>query len=565
MTHPSSLPEFFAGIRNAGFFKRLFGWKQLKRQAESAYAEYLAETGESERNYRELETRFNALSYELSTTKEHLASIDALRASGERIYRETRDGWEKASRELEIARGRISSLESLREEQSLADAERRREEKERYQNLEAEYAKITGELIAAKGRIASLEGAREEQSLTDAERRREEKERYQTLETESAKITGDLITAKGRIASLESLREELTERYRTLETESAKITEDLITAKGRIASLESVRDEQISAETARKKEDAEKYLELKDKLEATAADLMSAKEELSAVESVREEQTAEYSRKIERINTLYDQLKGDREKLAEEQMNLIVRKQEELATSWQKHETDVAENIRNICRKHDFVWCEKNEYPHPGTPDNVILIGKKYTIFDAKSPKNPEELDNFPGYLKSQAEGMKKYCRYEDVRKEAFLVVPSSTLDTLTTYQYDLAEYVIYIITPESLVPILQVLRQIENYEFTDTMSPEDRDKLSRFIGKLSHTTKRKIQIDTYFSRELIDALKGIDALPDEFATEIGMYEQKAKLNPPMEKRVKMIEIEDVESDVRKLETELAVRTAIGD
>ncbi|MDD4133287.1 MAG: hypothetical protein PHT86_05335, partial [Methanocorpusculum sp.] len=298
---------------------------------------------------------------------------------------------------------------------------------------------------------------------------------------------------------------------------------------------------------------------------ATAADLMSAKEELSAVESVREEQTAEYSRKIERINTLYDQLKGDREKLAEEQMNLIVRKQEELATSWQKHETDVAENIRNICRKHDFVWCEKNEYPHPGTPDNVILIGKKYTIFDAKSPKNPEELDNFPGYLKSQAEGMKKYCRYEDVRKEAFLVVPSSTLDTLTTYQYDLAEYVIYIITPESLVPILQVLRQIENYEFTDTMSPEDRDKLSRFIGKLSHTTKRKIQIDTYFSRELIDALKGIDALPDEFATEIGMYEQKAKLNPPMEKRVKMIEIEDVESDVRKLETELAVRTAVGD
>ena len=589
MTHPSSLPEFFAGIRNAGFFKRLFGWKQLKRQAESAYAEYLAETGESERIYRELETRFNALSYELSTTKDHLASIDAARASGERIYRETRDEWEKASRELEIARGRIASMESLREEQSLADAERRREEKERYQNLEAEYAKITGELIAAKGRISSLESLREELTeryrtletesakitedliaakgrIASMESLREElMERYRTLETESAKITEDLIAAKGRISSLESLREELTERYRTLETESAKITEDLITAKGRIASLESVRDEQISAETARKKEDAEKYLELKDKLEATAADLMSAKEELSAVESVREEQTAEYSRKIERINTLYDQLKGDREKLAEEQMNLIVRKQEELATSWQKHETDVAENIRNICRKHDFVWCEKNEYPHPGTPDNVILIGKKYTIFDAKSPKNPEELDNFPGYLKSQAEGMKKYCRYEDVRKEAFLVVPSSTLDTLTTYQYDLAEYVIYIITPESLVPILQVLRQIENYEFTDTMSPEDRDKLSRFIGKLSHTTKRKIQIDTYFSRELIDALKGIDALPDEFATEIGMYEQKAKLNPPMEKRVKMIEIEDVESDVRKLETELAVRTAVGD
>jgi|GEM_PF-138676 len=575
MTHPSSLPEFFAGIRSAGFFKRLFSWKQIKRQAESAYADYLAETRESERTYRELATRFDALSNELNAAKERLASINAVRDSEERTYRETRDRLERASRELEIARGKIASIESVREEQSLAEAERRRDEKERYQSLEAEFAKINSELITAKGRIASLESLREEQISAEAARRQEEKERYLSLETVYGKTAEEFTHAKGKIASLESLREEQIsaeaerrqeekERYQTLEAESSKITEELTHAKGRIASLESIRDELISAETARKKEEAEKYLELKDKLEATSADLMTAKEELSAVESVREEQTAEYSRKIERINTLYDQLKGDREKLAEEQMNLIVRKQEELATSWQKHETDVAENIRNICRKHDFVWCEKNEYPHPGTPDNVILIGKKYTIFDAKSPKNPEELDNFPLYLKSQAEGMKKYCRYEDVRKEAFLIVPSSTLDVLTTYQYDLAEYVIYVITPESLVPILQVLRQIENYEFTDTMSPEDREKLSRFIGKLSHTTKRKIQIDTYFSRELIDALKGIDALPEDFAAEIGMYEQKAKLNPPMEKRVKMIEIKDVESDVSKLETELAVRTAVG-
>lgn len=188
-----------------------------------------------------------------------------------------------------------------------------------------------------------------------------------------------------------------------------------------------------------------------------------------------------------------------------------------------------------------------------------------YTIFDAKSPKNPEELENFPTYLKNQAEAMKKYCKHDDVRKEVFLVVPSSTLDVLTTYQYDLAEYVVYVITPESLIPILQTLRQIENYEFTDTMSPEDQDKLCRFIGKLSHATKRKIQIDTYFSRELIDALRGIDMIPQDFAAEIGKYEQKAKLNPPMEKRVKMIEIEDVENEVRRMETEIAVRTAVGE
>lgn len=530
MTRPSSLPEFFAGVRRAGFFKRLFGWSQIKNQAESAHAEYLSETSESERKYRELESRSTFLSGELIETKAKLTSLEGIRDVETKTYLETKEGLEVASRELKNAREKIAGLESVREQQSLAETERRREERERYQTLESEFAIISDELTNAKGKIAALESVREEQILTEAERKREERERYQDLEAEFTKISNELTNAKGKIAA-----------------------------------LESVREEQDSAEAARRKEEAEKYLEMKEKLEATTQELIAAKEEISAVESVRDEQTAEYNRKIERVNTLYDQLNNDRKKLAEEQLNLIVKKQEELATSWQKHELDVAENIRNICRKHDFVWCEKNEYPHTGTPDNVILIGKKYTIFDAKSPKNPEELDNFPIYLKSQAEAMSKYCKHDDVRKEAFLVVPSSTLDVLTTYQYDLAEYVVYVITPESLVPVLQILRQIENYEFTDTMSPEDRDKLCRFIGKLSHTTKRKIQIDTYFSREFIDALKGIDTIPDDFASEIGMYEQKAKLNPPMEKRVKMIEIGDVESDVKKLETEIAVRTAIGE
>lgn len=525
---PSSLSEFITYLRSLGLFKRLFSWKQVIIRAENAYAQSLAETEEAKRKYQELEQRFSQVSGELQRELQRTSSLEGLRDAERKSSENLRDRFEITARELETARGKLFGIERMREEQSLAEAERRKEETERYQRLETKSLLLAEELTAAKGKIAALEGAREEQNYAEAERRKEERERYQDLE---AAFT--------------------------------ELTENLTRAKGQIAALESLRDEQISAEAARRKEEAEKYLELKEKLDTVTQDLIAAKEQISAYESVREEQTAEYSRKIERINTLYDQLKSDRETLANEQMDSLVRKQEELAVSWQKHESEVAESIRTICRKHDFVWCEKSEYPHPGTPDNVVLIGKMYTIFDAKSPKNPEELENFPTYLKNQAEAMKKYCKHDDVRKEVFLVVPSSTLEVLTTYHYDLAEYVVYIITPESLIPILQILRQIENYEFTDTMSPEDQDKLCRFIGKLSHATKRKIQIDTYFSRELIDALRGIDMIPEDFAAEIGKYEQKAKLNPPMEKRVKMIEIEDVENEVKRMETEIAVRTAV--
>ncbi len=530
MIPSSSLSGFFAGLRSIGLFKRLFSWKQVIRRGDEAYAQYQAETNENARRYREIEIQIDQLSGELQRERGKYASLEALRDAEIKSSQNTRDIFEVTARELEVTRGKLFGLEQIREEQSLTEAERRREERERYQRLESEYGLLFEQITAAKGKIFAMEGAREELNLAEAERRREERARYQSLE------------------------ETFTE-----------LSEQLSQAKGRVAALESLRDELVSAESSRRKEEALKHLELKENLDAVTRDLIGAKEQISAYDSVREEQTTEYNRKIERINTLYDQLKCDRETLANEQMNLLVRKQEELAVSWQKHESEVAESIRTICRKHDFVWCEKCEYPHQGTPDNVVLIGKMYTIFDAKSPKNPEELENFPVYLKNQAEAMKKYCKHDDVRKEVFLVVPSSTLDVLTTYQYDLAEYVVYIITPESLIPTLQILRQIENYEFTETMSPEDQDKLCRFIGKLSHATKRKIQIDTYFSRELIDALKGIDMIPDDFAAEIGKYEQKAKLNPPMEKRVKMIEINDVENEVRRMETEIAVRTSVGE
>ena len=53
---------------------------------------------------------------------------------------------------------------------------------------------------------------------------------------------------------------------------------------------------------------------------------------------------------------------------------------------------------------------------------------------------------------------MKKYCQKEKVRNIAFLVVPSSTIESLDTFMYQLASYTVYIITREALHPILQML-----------------------------------------------------------------------------------------------------------
>ena len=250
-------------------------------------------------------------------------------------------------------------------------------------------------------------------------------------------------------------------------------------------------------------------------------------------------------------------MEADHRLAAEKIRESYEERNRELSTAWQQHEQLVEDTLKNYAKRYDFIRCEKEEYPYKGTPDNVFFIGGMYTVFDAKSPKNPEELESFPAYLKKQAEAMSKYCKNENVRKDAFLVVPVSTLGALDTFVYPLADYTVYVITLEAVLPILHMLRTLEGYEFAEQLSPEDRDKLCRFIGKLSHTTKRKVQIDTYFSHELVGVLREIDLLPDDFVHNITQYEQKAKLNPPQEKRSKIIAVSDISEDVEKLESEI--------
>ena len=45
-------------------------------------------------------------------------------------------------------------------------------------------------------------------------------------------------------------------------------------------------------------------------------------------------------------------------------------------------------------------------------------------VFDAKSPAN-DDLSNFPKYIKTQTENLKKYAKHDNVKKDLFLVIPS--------------------------------------------------------------------------------------------------------------------------------------------
>lgn len=522
-----------AEIREITF--RLSEAEKRARDSEQARLESLRE---ADIRYSNEAARSARLSEDLTTAREMLAAETAAKQALSMRLSDVDSAKRELASENAALKAEAENLEadaqSFRNSLALETAERMTA-LSRIEELTADVEKTASELRLVRDTLAA-----------ESEGRRLSAEKYAALKEEYDSMS---------LAFVE-MRE-----TRAVESEQCRIAlenaEELsLKYEKAVSELQSVRD-MLTAESEGRKIETRKYTELKAEFDEKSIELSSVKELLAAEESVKEERTAEYERRVEKLNTLVEQMEADHAKAEERILSEVAEREERLSTAWQRHEKDVEDTAKSISVKNGFIRCEKGEYPNPGTPDNAFLIGDMFTIFDAKSPKNPEELSNFPQYLKNQAELMKKYCKHENVRKDAFLVVPASTLEVLTTFMYDLAEYTVYVITPESMLPILQMLRTIETYNFAEQLSPEDRDKLCRFIGRLSHTTKRKVQIDTYFSRELVSVLREIDTLPDDFANEISVYEQKAKLNPPMEKRAKMISVADVSADVSRIENEI--------
>jgi len=206
-------------------------------------------------------------------------------------------------------------------------------------------------------------------------------------------------------------------------------------------------------------------------------------------------------------------------------------------------------------------YISQEQFPYPrNKPDNTIEISSQLIVFDAKSPLN-NELNNFPKYIKSQTENLKKYAKHSNVKKELFLVVPSNTLSVIEKFTYNMGDYTVYVVTKDSLEPIILSLKRIQDFDLVDKLSPEERDDICRIIGKFAHNTKRKIQIDQYFTDEFLDTLKKARTqLPKEILKSVIEFESAEMLNPPMEKRNKKILTKELLEKRMELTKEIEIR-----
>jgi len=325
-----------------------------------------------------------------------------------------------------------------------------------------------------------------------------------------------------------------------------KLEEDIKILDAKLISFEQIKTEKTQAQ---------------ERLKIVEQERNNLKNEVSRLVNIEESRNETLRKSIESTNTLQQNLQTEIARVNDERVEKEKETLEKMKKSWGEHEKDVQRYIQLICNNHIIKYISQEDFPYArNKPDNCIEIMDQFIVFDAKSPAN-DDLSNFPKYIKDQTENLKKYAKHENVKKDLFLVIPSNTLSVINQYTYNIGDYNVNIITKDSLEPIILSLKKIEEYEFADKLSPEERDNICRIIGKFAHTTKRRIQIDQFFANEFLDTLsKTGSLLPREILESVIQFENAEKLNPPMEKRKKQILTKDLKNQSDKIKKEIELR-----
>ena len=338
---------------------------------------------------------------------------------------------------------------------------------------------------------------------------------------------------------------ELEIKLATAESEVKQQQQKIDIANAKTTSFEQVKSEKTQIEERLKNVENERN------------SLKNSNISLNKAEEVRNENIR---KSLNATVTLQESLEKEKERLNDERVKESEEYFEKMKLTLGNHEKDVESHLKLICRNNIINYISQEDFPHPrNKPDNSIEIMDQLIIFDAKSPAN-NDLTNFPKYIKLQTENLKKYAKHDNVKNDLFLVIPSNTLSVIKQFTYNIGDYNVYIITKDALEPIILSLKKIEEYEFADKLSPEERDNICRIIGKFAHTTKRRIQIDQFFAEEFLDTLSKAKQLPREILESVIQFENADKLNPPMEKRNKEILTKDLKEKSEQLKKEIEMR-----
>ncbi|MDR3102515.1 MAG: hypothetical protein LBU24_04770 [Methanocalculaceae archaeon] len=294
---------------------------------------------------------------------------------------------------------------------------------------------------------------------------------------------------------------------------------------------------------------------LRKDLDASIKKIAAQQVEIDGYVEERDVKYAALAIEAERLNTLAA-------KLEEERKATELSARQNLVEIFADHPNRVGAILEKVCADLNLDLKTETTYKGRSHPNFAVLVNSSYVFFNTAVPASLDAAAFFEEHVAEMATELFEAAKEDGVRSEAYLVVPNAIAAKLTELVYVSYRCTVFVVTPEALEAIVRTLKRIEEYEFTRQITPFELDQICRFIGKLSHMTKRKIVLDTYFSNEMLEILQMVENLPTDVAADAAVYEREVRMNPPAERDTAVLTVPSLSAKVQKLEKAMLVRAA---
>ncbi|MDD2891435.1 MAG: hypothetical protein PHQ95_00550 [Candidatus Gracilibacteria bacterium] len=362
-----------------------------------------------------------------------------------------------------------------------------------------------------------------------------------------------------KILLLERDKTHLIEGKIRLEAELERKSLELGELKGEIKKISKERDE-IGGKY-------ETILQEKTELQSMRKYL---EKELTETKDILARHTAEEIRKQKEFEEGIHKL-ANAEKALEDERQRIRREDEKEQTSaleeqtriWNDHEQMVLARLREACQKPSFGFTlyDNTTLPNIFTklkPDAVIEFLSQYVVFDAKKSKSIRTY--IPDQVKSTA---RKYKDIPEIYRTVFFIVPANELQELKTLSFIEEGFTFFIISPESIEPILASLRKITEYDTIADFDPQDRETIVNLIASYDRHISLQNATNILFTRESIGLMNSQEGLHPEIRKEIMNKKENMRTKKLNESELKKI-AQSMGEQERQVEEILSPKITVG-
>jgi hypothetical protein len=254
---------------------------------------------------------------------------------------------------------------------------------------------------------------------------------------------------------------------------------------------------------------------------------------LAKHEEATERREKEFSQMTMRLEKADQSLQEERARVIREEEARRQRMEADRDRVWADHETNVIAAMTALCKAPHLGFTHYTNLNLPDgfdgslKPDFMIEFLGQYVIFDAKASK-AESLQTY--ITNAVKDTVKKIRKNDRIATTIFLVVPTQAIHELKTHYYPLDGYSIYVVSPESLGPILSSLKKITTYELAEQLDPQKRENLINLLATMDFQISLQNAASLYLTQSGIDALEQAAAIDPELWDEAQRKKKEMKI-----------------------------------